>query len=93
MAGSWPLTGAYGTVRAATGDIDEMWIRDSAVQVAIYLPAARSDVGLRGILQGVIQRQAFYIMQVRRLGANSLQYAANEFISELRLGSGTMGQR
>ncbi len=53
-------------MRAATGDIDEMWIRDSAVQVAIYLPAARSDPGLRGILEGVILRQAFYIMQVRR---------------------------
>ncbi len=48
---------------AATGDIDEMWIRDSAVQVAIYLPAARRDPTLRSILEGVIFRQAFYILQ------------------------------
>ena len=51
---------------AATGDIDEMWIRDSAVQVAIYLPEARRNPGLRGILEGVILRQAFYILQVWR---------------------------
>ena len=56
---------------AATGDIDEMWIRDSAVQVAIYLPAARGDPGLRGILEGVILRQAFYVLQVRRSGCSA----------------------
>ncbi len=57
----------HGTVTcAATGDIDEMWIRDSAVQVAIYLPAARRDPALRSILEGVIFRQAFYILQARK---------------------------
>ena len=50
---------------AATGDIDEMWIRDSAVQVAIYMPAARRDPALRGVLEGIIFRQAFYILQAR----------------------------
>ena len=49
---------------SATGDIDEMWIRDSAVQVAIYLPAARRDPAMRSILEGVIFRQAFFILQV-----------------------------
>ncbi|MEO8613735.1 MAG: glycoside hydrolase family 125 protein, partial [Luteolibacter sp.] len=41
-----------------TGDIDAMWLRDSAAQVWPCLPLARADVSLRAMLEGVIRRQA-----------------------------------
>jgi len=40
-----------------TGDIDAMWLRDSAAQVWPYLPLARRDPRLQRLLQGVIRRQ------------------------------------
>ncbi len=45
-----------------TGDIDAMWLRDSAVQVEPYLPLARDDRPLREMLHGLIQRQARCIL-------------------------------
>jgi meiotically up-regulated gene 157 (Mug157) protein len=41
-----------------TGDIDAMWLRDSAAQVWPYLQFANQDVALRNLLEGVIRRQA-----------------------------------
>ena len=41
-----------------TGDIDAMWLRDSAAQVWPCLPLAREDAPLRALLAGVINRQA-----------------------------------
>ena len=40
-----------------TGDIDAMWLRDSSAQVWPYLPLAKDDRALRGMLQGLIRRQ------------------------------------
>jgi hypothetical protein len=40
-----------------TGDIDAMWLRDSAAQVWPYLEFAREDATLRTLLEGVIRRQ------------------------------------
>ena len=40
-----------------TGDIDAMWLRDSAAQVWPYLAFARQDTELRDLLEGVIRRQ------------------------------------
>ena len=40
-----------------TGDIDAMWLRDSAAQVWPYLPLARTDASLRSLIAGVIRRQ------------------------------------
>lgn len=40
-----------------TGDIDAMWLRDSAAQVSPYLPLAGQDRELRNMLEGVIRRQ------------------------------------
>lgn len=40
-----------------TGDIPAMWLRDSTAQVWPYLPLAREDTALRGLLVGVINRQ------------------------------------
>jgi hypothetical protein len=45
-----------------TGDIDAMWLRDSAAQVWPFLPLARSDAALRAMLAGVINRQAKSIL-------------------------------
>ena len=41
-----------------TGDIDAMWLRDSAAQVWPYLPLAKTDASLRTLIAGVIHRQA-----------------------------------
>ena len=41
-----------------TGDIDAMWLRDSAAQVWPFLPLASSDAALRPMLAGVVRRQA-----------------------------------
>jgi len=41
-----------------TGDIDAMWLRDSACQVWPYLPLAKDDIHLRRLFHGLIARQA-----------------------------------
>lgn len=40
-----------------TGDIDAMWLRDSAAQVWPYLPFMKEDEALRRMVRGVIRRQ------------------------------------
>lgn len=40
-----------------TGDIDAMWLRDSAAQVEPYLRFAAADAPLRRLIAGVINRQ------------------------------------
>lgn len=41
-----------------TGDIPAMWLRDSSVQVANYIPYAAHDASVQAILRGVIAKQA-----------------------------------
>lgn len=41
-----------------TGDIDAMWLRDSAAQVWPYLALMKRDPALQRLIQGVIHRQA-----------------------------------
>lgn len=41
-----------------TGDIPAMWLRDSAMQVAHYLPLLKEDPVLKQAVFGLIQRQA-----------------------------------
>jgi len=45
-----------------TGDIDAMWLRDSACQVWPYLPMAKSDGDLGQMFRGLIGRQARCIL-------------------------------
>jgi uncharacterized protein len=45
-----------------TGDINAMWLRDSAAQVWPYLPLAKTDAKLRTMLAGVINRQTRCIL-------------------------------
>jgi meiotically up-regulated gene 157 (Mug157) protein len=45
-----------------TGDIDAMWLRDSACQVWPYVGLAKSDANLRRMFQGLIGRQARCIL-------------------------------
>jgi uncharacterized protein len=45
-----------------TGDIDAMWLRDSACQVWPYLPLAKDDPDLRLLFRGLIAREARCIL-------------------------------
>ncbi|GAX78463.1 hypothetical protein CEUSTIGMA_g5902.t1 [Chlamydomonas eustigma] len=46
-----------------TGDIPAMWTRDSAVQVASYLPRVHRRPALRTVVEGAIRAQAYFILQ------------------------------
>ncbi|CAK0882217.1 unnamed protein product [Prorocentrum cordatum] len=53
-----------GTVFVSTGDIGQMWLRDSSVQLEPYVPlAARSEAGspLRRVLEAAMSRQIRFI--------------------------------
>jgi meiotically up-regulated gene 157 (Mug157) protein len=50
-------------VFVSTGDIKEMWIRDSAVQMAIYLKRMHRRPAVRRLLEGTIRTQAYYTIQ------------------------------
>ncbi|MES3020227.1 MAG: glycoside hydrolase family 125 protein [Pseudomonadota bacterium] len=41
-----------------TGDIDAMWLRDSAAQVWPYLPLMKHDAALQSMIAGVVNRHA-----------------------------------
>ncbi|MBK8813559.1 MAG: glycoside hydrolase family 125 protein [Acidobacteria bacterium] len=45
-----------------TGDIDAMWLRDSSAQVFPYLPLMRSDLKLKKLIEGVINRHAKFVL-------------------------------
>jgi len=47
----------------ATGDIDDMWTRDSAVQIGLYVGRMKQSPWLRLIIEGAMRRQAFNIIQ------------------------------
>ncbi len=41
-----------------TGDINSMWLRDSSVQVAIYIPYMVKNAAIRMLLEGAIRKLA-----------------------------------
>jgi meiotically up-regulated gene 157 (Mug157) protein len=45
-----------------TGDIDAMWLRDSAAQIWPFLPLTKDDAVLREMVAGTIRRQAECIL-------------------------------
>lgn len=45
-----------------TGDINAMWLRDSAAQVWPYLPLTKKDESLRKLIEGVIRRHTKCIL-------------------------------
>lgn len=64
-----------GTAFVLTGDIPDMWIRDSSAQLWPYLKFASAYPTVRILLEGALRRQAFYI--------SSAPYA-NAFTKERR---------
>jgi len=50
-------------VFVSTGDIKEMWIRDSAVQMAIYLKQMHRRPAIRRLLEGTLRSQAYFTIQ------------------------------
>jgi len=55
--------GANADTYVITGDIDAMWLRDSAAQVWPYLEFVGKDEKLQGLITGVINRQIKYILK------------------------------
>ena len=51
-----------GTAFVITGDIPAMWLRDSSAQVRHYLPLAKEDKEMAGIVAGLIKRQVKCIL-------------------------------
>ena len=45
-----------------TGDIDAMWLRDSAAQMWPYLPLTRVDRAVSDLVEGVVRRQARLVL-------------------------------
>lgn len=54
----------FSAFTTTAGDINSMWIRDSAVQIGIYLPRIKKHPALRMVIEGAIRAQAFFILQV-----------------------------
>lgn len=50
-----------------TGDIPAVWLRDSAIQMATYIPRVAQRPALRPLIEGAIRAQAYFILQVQRL--------------------------
>jgi meiotically up-regulated gene 157 (Mug157) protein len=46
-----------------TGDIDAMWLRDSAAQVWPYLQFVKKDKALKDLIAGVINKQTHFILK------------------------------
>jgi meiotically up-regulated gene 157 (Mug157) protein len=57
------VTDMANQVFVSTGDIDDMWIRDSVVQMTIYLQKLGGQPWLRFLVEGAIRRNAFHIVQ------------------------------
>lgn len=43
------------------GDIPDMWIRDSSVQLGVLLPRIKGNSYIQSIIEGAINMQAYYI--------------------------------
>lgn len=66
---------ADGSLFVITGDIEAMWLRDSAAQVHHYLPAAVRHEEIYELIQKVLQKQMSYIN--RDPYANAFNMTAN----------------
>ncbi|EGD80303.1 hypothetical protein PTSG_10558 [Salpingoeca rosetta] len=51
----------HGDAFVITGDIDDLWLRDSAAQVHPYIPMTPHNATLARLVEGLAHRHAFYI--------------------------------
>ena len=79
-----------GSVFVITGDIDHMWLRDSAAQVSHYLEGnlARQDVQVQLLIEGVIKRQMHFISKDPYANSYKVNWNANPSSGDKRLGRG-----
>ncbi|CAE8646306.1 unnamed protein product [Polarella glacialis] len=62
-AKAWSIFEKDNTTLVSTGDIRQMWLRDSSVQNEVYLPlAARSD-GVYAVLASIMKRQVRFMSE------------------------------
>lgn len=71
-----------GSLFVITGDIDAMWLRDSAAQIHHYIPLAATNDEIYELIQKVIEKQVYYInldsyANAFNLCANGRHYAAD----------------
>lgn len=66
----------------STGDIPDMWIRDSAVQMGIYLGRIRRRPALRRLVEGALRTQAFFITQDPYANAYSSKWRGVKSLSK-----------
>jgi len=74
--------GSYDTF-IITGDIPAMWLRDSANQVAPYIPYVNQDPALKSLIQGLIGRHARSVnLDAVRWGLLCARELATHFVGD-----------
>ena len=53
---TWTRFHADKTVFVDTGDIQQMWLRDSSNQMRVYLPLAKTSAAVAAVFVGVLKR-------------------------------------
>jgi meiotically up-regulated gene 157 (Mug157) protein len=66
-----------------TGDIEAMWLRDSAFQVYPYLRFAKTDAHLRSMILGLIKRQSFFVTIDPYANAFKREYQRSDWVDDI----------
>ena len=59
---TWTRFHADDTVFVDTGDIQQMWLRDSSNQMRVYLPLAKTSAAVAAVFVGVLKRMARFFV-------------------------------
>lgn len=59
---TWSIFEEDCTTFVTTGDINEMWLRDSAIQTSVYLPWTNNSDALSAVVESILLRQIRFFM-------------------------------